>query len=99
MDTRLLPLENGISNEVVDHKKYIRDTYDWYPEWINSTITQKVGSKEIHDYFLTNSTYRNRVVFLYDQIYNYYVRSLAALIKSLKMMKEAIGEILKKGND
>ena len=99
MDTRLIPLENGISDEVVDHKKYVRNTYEWYSEWINTTITQEVGSKEIHDYFLTNTAYRNRVVFLYDQIYNYYALSLAALIESLKMMQEAIDEILKKGND
>ena len=99
MDTRLLPLEISISNEVIDHKKYVRDNHEWYPEWINNTITRDVGSKELHDYFLTNPTYRNRVVFVYDQVYNSYVRSLNALIKGLTTFKEEIGEILKKEND
>jgi hypothetical protein len=76
MDTRLLPLEISISNEVIDHKKYVRDNHEWYPEWINNTITRDVGSKELHDYFLTNPTYRNRVVFVYDQVYNSYARSV-----------------------
>jgi hypothetical protein len=99
MDTRLLPLEISISNEVIDHKKYVRDNHEWYPEWINNTITRDVGSKELHDYFLTNPTYRNRVVFVYDQVYNSYVRSLSALIKGLTTFREEIGKILKKAND
>jgi hypothetical protein len=99
MDTRLLPLEISISNEVIDHKKYVRDNHEWFPEWINNTITRDVGSKELHDYFLTNPTYRNRVVFVYDQVYNSYVRSGNALIKGLTAFKEEIGEILKKEND
>jgi hypothetical protein len=99
MDTRLLPLEISISNEVIDHKKYVRDNHEWFPEWINNTITRDVGSKELHDYFLTNPTYRNRVVFVYDQVYNSYVRSLSALIKGLTTFREEIGKILKKAND
>jgi hypothetical protein len=99
MDTRLLEMESEISNEVNDHKKYVRDTYQWYPEWINNTITQDVGSKELHDYFLTNPTYRNRVVFVYDQVYNNYVFSLNGLINSLTQMQERISEILKEPND
>ena len=99
MDTRLVEMEITISNEVIDHKKYVRDNHKWYPEWINNTITQDVGSKELHDYFLTDSTYRNRVVFIYDQVYNNYVFSLNALIKSLTTFKEEIKEILKKTND
>ena len=95
METIMLPLENRISNEIIDHKKYVRDNYDWYPEW-NNTITQNVGSKELHDYFLTSSIYRNRVVFVYEQVYNDYVRMLNALIKSLTHFKQEIGEILTK---
>jgi hypothetical protein len=99
MDTRLLEMEITISNEVIDHKKYVRDNHKWYPEWISNTITQDVGSKELHDYFLIDSTYRNRVVFVYDQVYNNYVLSLNALIKSLTTFREEINEILKKAND
>jgi hypothetical protein len=95
METIMLPLENRILNEIIDHKKYVRDNYDWYPEW-NNTITQNVGSKELHDYFLTSSIYRNRVVFVYEQVYNDYVRMLNALIKSLTHFKQEIGEILTK---
>jgi hypothetical protein len=77
----------------------VRDNHEWYPEWINNTISRDVGSKELHDYFLTNPTYRNRVVFVYDQVYNSYVRSLSALIKGLTTFREEIGKILKKAND
>jgi hypothetical protein len=92
-------MEMTIANEVIDHKKYVRDNHKWYPEWIKDTITRDVGSKELHDYFLTDSTYRNRVVFVYDLVYNNYLRSLNALIKGLTTFKEEINEILKKTND
>jgi hypothetical protein len=97
MDTRLLEMEITISNEVVDHKKYVRDTYEWYPEWMNNTITQDVGSKELQGYFLTNPSYRNRVVFMYDQVYNHYIYSLNGLIYSLTKFQERISVILNKG--
>ena len=58
-----------------------------------------LGVEELHDYFLTNPTYRNRVVFVYDQVYISYVRSLSALIKGLTTFREEIGKILKKAND
>jgi hypothetical protein len=99
METNILPLENRISKEMIDHKKYVRDNYDWYPEWINNPITKNVGDQEMHNYFLTNSTYRNRVVFIYDQVYNNYVLTLKALIKSLTIFKGQISEILKKTDD
>jgi uncharacterized membrane-anchored protein YhcB (DUF1043 family) len=51
METIILNLENKISHETTDHTEYLRDTYDWYPEWINHTIMLDVGSKELHDYF------------------------------------------------
>lgn len=95
METRLLPLEISILNEAIDHQKYVRDNYEWYPEWMNNTITQDVGSKELHDYFLTNPTYRNRIVFMYNQVYNQYVPSLNALIESLTKMQAEIGKIIK----
>jgi hypothetical protein len=66
METSLLPLENSISNEAIDHQKYIRDHYEWYPKWMNNTITQNVGNKELQDYFLNNPMYRNRIAFMYN---------------------------------
>lgn len=99
METNMLPLENRISNEMIDHKKYVRDNYDWFPEWINNPITQNLGDQEMHNYFLTNSNYRNRVVFIYDQVYNNYVLTVKALIKSLTKFKQQISEIIKEAND
>jgi hypothetical protein len=96
METSLLPLENSISNEAIDHQKYIRDHYEWYPEWMNNTITQNVGNKELHDYFLNNPMYRNRIAFMYNNIYNSYIPTVNALIQSLNGMQEEIDKILKK---
>jgi len=95
METKLLPLEIRISNEAIDHQKYVRDHYDWYPEWINNTIKQDVGNKKLLDYFLSNPTYRNRIVFMYNQVYNNYVPTLNALIKSLTKMQSEIDVIIK----
>ena len=95
METKLLPLEIRISNEAIDHQKYVRDHYDWYPEWINNTIKQDIGNKKLLDYFLSNPTYRNRIVFMYNQVYNNYVPTLNALIKSLTKMQSEIDVIIK----
>ncbi|WP_028872507.1 DUF6090 family protein [Psychroserpens burtonensis] len=94
MDTKMLPLENSISAEFIDHQKYVRDNYKWYAEWMENTITQDLGSKELHNYFLTNHTYRNRVIFIYNRIEEY-TRMLKALIKGLTEFQDEIDEILK----
>jgi len=96
METRILPLENNISNEVTEHAKYMRDTYEWYPEWINNTIMKDVGSKELHDYFLTSSIYRNRVVSVYQRAYNNYVPLLKSIVKNLTELQNELSSILKK---
>jgi hypothetical protein len=65
MDTRMLSLENSISAEMLDHEKYLRDHYEWYPEWRTNTIVQDLSNKELKDYFLgdntTGSGYRTHI--------------------------------------
>ena len=96
METIMLTTENRITNEVTSHSLYLRDTYDWYPEWINNRIMKDVGSKDLHDYFLYNSVYRNRVVWIYQQIFNNYLPVLNDMIKNITELQNELTIILKK---
>jgi hypothetical protein len=93
METEMLNLENRISNEITDHTKHLRDNYQWYAEWINNTIMKDVGSKELHDYFLTSSIYKNRVISVYQQAYNNYVPMLEELIDRITELQEELSSI------
>jgi hypothetical protein len=99
MENRMLVFENRISDETIDNTKYLRDTYEWYPEWINNTIMKDVGSKELQDYFLTSHIYRNRVVYVYQQAYNNYVPMLYNLIEDLTEIQKELDIILKKQSE
>jgi hypothetical protein len=96
MENRMLNIENRISNEITDHSEYMRDYYDWYPEWINNTIMQDVGSYELHNYFLNNKVYRNRVISVYQQTYNNYVPLIIYSIETLTNIQKELGSILNK---
>ena len=98
METIMLTTENRISNETKDHAEYLRDNYDWYPEWIYNTIMRDVGSKELHDYFLTSPIYRNRVVSVYQQVYNNYTTILNTAIKRLTELQKELRSVLDKTN-
>tara|TARA_R110001632_G_scaffold83134_3_gene184230 strand:- start:10037 stop:10732 length:696 start_codon:yes stop_codon:yes gene_type:complete len=99
METQMLKLENRITNEIADHTEHLRDTYQWYPEWINDTIMTDVGSKELHDYFLTSSIYKNRVVSVYQQTYNNYVPMLKDMIEEITELQEELNSIVEKSNE
>lgn len=99
METVMLKNENRIFNEITDHSEYIRDTYEWYPEWINYTIMKDVGSKELHDYFLTSPIYKNRTVSIYNLAYNTYVPILNGMIGRLTEIQKELSSILKKSNE
>lgn len=99
METQMLKLENRISNEISDHTKHLVDNYKWYPEWINNTIMKDVGSKELHDYFLTSSSYKNRVISIYQQAFNNYVPMLEDLISRITELQEELNSIIKKSTD
>lgn len=96
MENRMLTIENRISNEITDHSEYLRDHFNWYPEWINTTIMKDVGSYELHNYFLTDKVYRNRVISVYQQAYNNYVPSLNYSIEYLTNLQEELDGILHK---
>jgi len=96
MENRMLNLENRISNEITDHSEYVRDHFEWYPEWINNTIMQDVGSYELHNYFLNDKVYRNRVISVYQQTYNNYVPLLNTTLESLTNLQDELKGILNK---
>lgn len=96
MENGLITIENRITNETTAHSEYLRDNYEWYPEWINYTIMKDVGSPELHSYFLTSPVYRNRVISLYQQAYNNYVPSLQFLIEYLTGLQKELSVILNK---
>lgn len=96
METRLFPLERYIQTEIMNHSKFVRDEYSWYPEWISKTITKDNSSAELQAYFLTNSNYRNRVIYMYQQLYNAnnYVPYLNYAINYLTNIDSELEEIL-----
>ena len=96
LENRMLTIENRISNEITEHSKYLRDHFDWYPEWINNTIMEDVGSYELHNYFLNDKVYRNRVISVYQQTYNNYVPLLNYSIESLTNLQKELDSILNK---
>ena len=98
METEMLQVENRISNEITDHTKHLRDNYQWYAEWINNIIMQDVGSKELHDYFLTSSIYKNRVISVYQQAYNNYIPMLKDLISRISELQEELNSIIHKSS-
>lgn len=99
METRMQELENRISYETTNHAEYLRDNFNWYPEWINNTIMKNVGSEALHDYFLTSPTYRNRVISVYQQAYNNYVSMLHGLIENITELQKELSLLLKTSND
>ena len=94
LEKSMLNSENIISSEMTAHANYLRDSYDWYPEWINNTIMIDVGSNELHDYFLNSPVYRNRVVSVYQQVYNTYVPILEAMIERLTELQNELRSVL-----
>jgi hypothetical protein len=53
----------------------------------------------LHSYFLTSSVYRNRVIYVYQQAYNNYVRMLNRLIEEIPKLQKELNFILKKPHD
>lgn len=62
--------ENGITDRM------FRDHTDWYIEWITKEINSKNSSPELQDYFMNSREYKHRVAYMYNIIYNNYVRTL-----------------------
>ena len=99
METEMLKFENRISNEITNHTEHLRDNYQWYAEWINNTIMQDVGSKELHDYFLTSPIYKNRVISVYQQAYNNYVPMIKDFISRITVLQVELNKTINKSTD
>ncbi|MBT8258137.1 MAG: hypothetical protein KJO49_06665 [Bacteroidia bacterium] len=67
-----------------------KDNYSWYPEWISKRITKDNSSPELQDYFVNSQEYRHNVIFMYQQIYNNYVRLLRIRIPQLKEIRKEL---------
>lgn len=82
--------EKRINQESQELVNMFRDNYDWYPEYMSKTIMQNNSSKQLQDYFLYSSEYRNRVIGNYQLMYVNYVAELKDNIASLKAITEEL---------
>jgi hypothetical protein len=98
METNLLDQENSITSQVNEHSIFIRDNYNWYAEWINKTIMKDNSSPELQAYFIKNIEYRNRVIFMYQLLFNNYIPSLEYGINYLTDLKSEIENILQESD-
>ena len=83
----ITPYQHQISEMANDHRKKIKEKYEWFPEWISKTIMKDNSSKELQSYFLTNPEYRNEVSNAYQLIYGNYVRYLEFVIPTLENLR------------
>jgi hypothetical protein len=88
--------ERRINLEGQDMVNIFRDKYDWYPEYMGKTIMQDNSSKELQDYFLYSSEYRNRVISNYQLLYVNYVAELKTSIEALNAITEELNIKLEK---
>lgn len=79
--------EKMISDDTKKFTTIYRDNYSWYPEWISKSINKDNSSPELQDYFVNSQEYRHNVIYLYQQIYNNYVRLLRIRIPQLEQIR------------
>ena len=101
LEVELMSREEYFNDIVVEHSKYVRDNYNWYPEWIDKTITKDNSSKELQDYFVHGDDYRNKVIYAYQQLYNgdNYMPTTSKFIRQLSELKVEVEKFLKDVND
>lgn len=101
LEVELMSREDNFNDIVIEHSKYVRDNYNWYPEWISKTITKDNSSKELQDYFLNGDDYRNKVIYGYQQLYNgdNYMPTTSKFIRQLSELKVEVEKFLNDVND
>jgi hypothetical protein len=82
--------EKKINDESIALISIFQDKYEWFPEFMNKTITKDNSSKELRDYFLKSMEYRNRVINGYWRIYKDYVPSLENYIVQLEEIRNEL---------
>ena len=67
-----------------------------YGEWINKTIMENNSSPELQNYFLRGIDYKNRVINVYQQLFNgrNYIPLVDTYIERLTDLKLEIKEVL-----
>jgi len=69
----IIPYENGLNSDSKELFDIFRDNYEWFPEWMSKTITKDNSSKELQNYFLTSTEYRNRIIDAHVEIFTNYL--------------------------
>ena len=101
LEVELISREKNFNEVVIEHSKYVRDNYNWYPEWISKTIMKDNSSAELQDYFVNSDDYRNKVIYGYQQLYNSenYIPTINKFITQLKELEIELEKFLNGEND
>lgn len=101
LEVELMIREENFNEVVIEHSKYVRDNYEWYPEWISKTIMKDNSSPELQDYFINGNDYRNKVIYAYQQLYNggNYIPTTNKFIAHLTELEVEVEKILNDVND
>ena len=101
LEVELISREKNFNEVVIEHSKYVRDNYNWYPEWISKTIMKDNSSEELQDYFVNSDDYRNKVIYGYQQLYNSenYIPTINKFITQLKELEIELEKFLNGEND
>lgn len=101
LEVELISREENFNEVVIEHSKYVRDNYNWYPEWISKTIMKENSSPELQDYFINGNDYRNRVIYAYQQLYNggNYIPTTNRFIAQLTELEVDVEKFLQSVND
>ena len=92
-NVHLIPIENAIIEESKSLLKKIRDNYTWFPEYMSKTIKKDNSSKELQDYFLKSTEYRNYVIYANQQIFSNYIKNLERYISILEKIRVELKKI------
>ena len=101
LEVELISREKNFNEVVIEHSKYVRDNYNWYPEWISKTIMKDNSSAELQDYFVNSDDYRNKVIYGYQQLYNgeNYIPTINKFIAQLNELEIELEKFLNGEND
>ncbi|MBO3116110.1 hypothetical protein J4050_05090 [Winogradskyella sp. DF17] len=101
LEVELMNREKNFNEVVIEHSKYVRDNYTWYPEWISKTITKGNSTRVLQEYFINGKDYRNKVIYGYQQLYNdgNYMPTINKFITHLTELEVEVGKFLTVEND
>lgn len=86
-NSTIRPVEQDMRDRAMRMIQYYKTNFEWFPEWITTTITKDNSSKELQDFFLTSMRYRNEVSSTYQSITQLYIPFVRNYITELESIR------------